>query len=139
MKAPSDIDEARVYDTQDPPDRSRRESSDVDEAVGQASGSERINRSPGLDNSQRVSCACDPRVDMAPRVVGSLFALKQVAPRAQTRGELIQPLGGSLLTRGLWYRAKLKNILGDFRDRPGFRSSLQDHIGFHDLATDWPQ
>jgi hypothetical protein len=76
---------------------------------------------------------------MAPRVVGSLIALKQVAPRAQTRGELIQPLGGSLLTRGLWYRAKLKNILGDFRDRPGVWSSLQDHIGFHDLATDWPQ
>ena len=80
-----------------------------------------------------------PALTWPARMVRSVFALKQVAPRAQTRGELIQPLGGSLLTRGLWYRAKLKNILGDFRDRPGFWSSLQDHIGFHDLATDWPQ
>jgi hypothetical protein len=81
--------------------------------------------------SQRVSRVCNPSVDMAPRVVGRLFALKQVAPRAQTRGELIQPLGGSLLTRGLWHRTKLKNILRDFGNRPGFWSSLQDHIGFH--------
>ncbi|PYJ68798.1 MAG: hypothetical protein DME76_11175 [Verrucomicrobia bacterium] len=49
-------------------------------------------------------------------------------------------LGGSLLARGLlWYSTKLKNILGDFGNRPGFRSSLHEHIGFHDLATDWPQ
>src|SRR5439155_25071989 len=72
-------------------------------------------------------------------MVRSVFALKQVAPRAQTRGALIQPLGGSLLARGLWYRAKLKNILGDLSDRPRFRSALQEHIGFHDLATDGSQ
>ncbi len=49
-------------------------------------------------------------------------------------------LGGALLARGLlWYSTKLKNILGDFGNRPGFRSSLHEHIGFHDLATDWPQ
>jgi hypothetical protein len=51
-----------------------------------------------------------------------------------------QPLRGSLLARGLlWYSTKLKNILGDLSDRPGFRSSLHEHIGFNDLATDWPQ
>jgi hypothetical protein len=33
-------------------------------------------------------------------------------------------LGGSLLARGLRYRAKLKNILGDLGDRPGFWSNL---------------
>jgi hypothetical protein len=60
--------------------------------------------------------------------------------RAKTRGAVFQPLGGSLLPRGLlWYSTKLKNILGDFGNRPGFRSSLHEHIGFHDLATDWPQ
>src|SRR4029434_4968066 len=50
-------------------------------------------------------------------------------------------LGGSLLARGLlWYSAKLKNILGDFGNRPGFWSkTLHGHIGFHDLATHWPQ
>jgi hypothetical protein len=37
---------------------------------------------------------------------------------------LFQPLGGSLLARGLWYRAKLKNILGDFGNRPGVWSNL---------------
>ncbi len=49
-------------------------------------------------------------------------------------------LGGSLLARGrLLYSTELKNILGDFGNRPGFRSGLQEHIGFHDLATDWAQ
>jgi hypothetical protein len=33
-------------------------------------------------------------------------------------------LGGSLLARGLRYRAKLKNILGDFGNRPGVWSNL---------------
>ena len=74
-------------------------------------------------------------------MVRSVFALKQGAPRAQTRGELIQPLGGSLLAGGLLgHSAKLKNILGDFGNRPGFWSkALHGDIGFHDLATDWPQ
>jgi len=44
-----------------------------------------------------------------------------------------------VLPRGLWYRAELQYILGDLSDRPGFRSSLQEHIGFHDLATNWSQ
>src|SRR6266853_3476852 len=66
--------------------------------------------------------------------------LPPVAPRAlNTRGTLFLPLGGSLLARGLWYSAKLENILGDLGNRPGFWSSLHEHIGFHDLATDWPQ
>jgi hypothetical protein len=71
----------------------------------------------------------------------ALFALKQVAPKCGKHSGryLFLVLGGSLLARGLWYRAKLKNILGDFGNRPGVWSSLHDHIGFHDLATDWPQ
>jgi len=32
---------------------------------------------------------------------------------------------------------KLKNILGDFSNRPGFRSNLHGHVRFHDLATHW--
>ena len=44
-----------------------------------------------------------------------------------------------MLARGLWYSAKLKNILGDFGNRPGFWTSVHEHIGFHDLATDRPQ
>src|SRR2546421_12756350 len=49
-------------------------------------------------------------------------------------------LRGALLARGLlWYSTKLENILGDFGNRPGFRSSLHDHSGFHDLAADGPQ
>jgi hypothetical protein len=37
------------------------------------------------------------------------------------------------------YAAEFQYILGDFGNHPGFWSSLQEHIGFHDLATDWPQ
>jgi hypothetical protein len=61
-------------------------------------------------------------------------------PACAKHAGTIQPLRGPLLAgRLLWYSAKLKNILGDFGNRPGFRSSLHEHIGFHDLATDWPQ
>jgi len=65
--------------------------------------------------------------------------LPPVTPRALNTRGTISALGGSLLARGLWYSAKLKNILGDFGNRPGFWSSLHGHTGFHDLATDWPQ
>jgi hypothetical protein len=56
----------------------------------------------------------------------SLFALKQVAPSAVKHSGryLFLVLGGSLLARGLWHSAKLKNILGDLGDRPGFWSNL---------------
>ena len=67
------------------------------------------------------------------------FLWPPVAPNAlNTRGAILA-LGGSLLARGLWNRAKLKNILGDFSDRPGFRSMLHGHVRFHDLATHWSQ
>src|SRR4029453_1463798 len=83
----------------------------------------------------------------APRVSPRGFCFLALAvlsaashPAWATRGALFQSLGGSLLARGLLrYSTKLKNILGDFGNRPGFRSSLHEHIGFHDLATDWPQ
>ena len=82
-----------------------------------------------------------PALTWPARIVRSLFALKQVAPGAvNTRGAVcFWFLGRSLLARGLRYRAKLKNILGDFGNRPGFWSSLHEPIGFHDLATDWAQ
>lgn len=60
-------------------------------------------------------------------------------PACAKHAGLFQPLGGSLLARGLRYRAKLKNVLGDFGNRPGFRTRRHEHIGLHDLATDWPQ
>jgi len=61
-------------------------------------------------------------------------------PVCSKHAERSQTLGSSLLARRLlWHSTKLKNILGDFGDRPGFRSSLHDHSGFHDLATDGPQ
>jgi hypothetical protein len=63
-----------------------------------------------------------------------------VAPHALNMRGTISALGGSLLPRGLlWYRAKLKDILGDFSNRPGFRSTLHGHIDFHDLTTHWSQ
>lgn len=86
-----------------------------------------------------------------PIVVGQLWSklspermwslLSRQSPRVHyARGAIIHPLGGSLLARGLlWNSAKLENILGDLGDRPRFRSSVHEHIGFHDLATDWPQ
>jgi hypothetical protein len=54
------------------------------------------------------------------------FEREQIAPGAVKHSGryLFLVLGGSLLARGLRYRAKLKNILGDFGNRPGFWSCL---------------
>jgi hypothetical protein len=63
------------------------------------------------------------------RCMGSsgTFEREQIAPGAVKHSGryLFLVLGGSLLARGLRYRAKLKNILGDFGNRPRFWSCLQ--------------